>query len=218
MLVNKPMLYHYYKDSNSKGDKVDIRLTQFGAFQKIEAISSKAIDEFEKLIPSKIDRFKQLDNPIGRILEGSFAVMHSNDLWGKRRKLMSKILGINYCSKYIESMIEVVDSKIDHIKQSDVIVFDDFVKQVTILIICKILFGADIDKNMPMCKYIDPETYEVSYIPFNEFYPKVGNDEINIFTGVIGNMLPTLATNNLINPHKTSKINIKEVKRVMLKF
>ena len=55
---NKPVLHHYYKDSNKKGDKIDLRLTQFGAFHRIEAISPKAIDEFEKLIPHKIDRIE----------------------------------------------------------------------------------------------------------------------------------------------------------------
>ena len=218
MKLNKPRLHHQYLDSASKGSSIDLRLTQFGPIQKIDICSVKAINEFEKLVPSKIDRGGDNGSAVTRLVAGTFSFLQSKKQWDLRRKYMSKILAINYCSKYIGMMLQTVDKHIDQLKVGDLVNFSQIVKNTSLMIMCKILFGEDIEDNMPTGLYIDPETFEQSHMRFDEMYPKVTADEFRYYTGFVANFFPTLAYNNLINPHKTSRKNIDECTRIIREF
>ena len=131
---------------------------------------------------------------------------------------MSKILAVNYCSKHIGMMLQTVDKNIDQLKVGDSVNFNQIIKHTTLMIICKILFGQDIEDNMPTGLYINPDTFEQSQMRFDELFSKVVADEFRYSAGPMANFFPILAYNNLINPQKTSRKNIDECKRVILEF
>ena len=76
--LRKPNLHHYYMDAVSKGSSVDLRLTQYGPIQKIDVLSVKALNEFEKLVPHKIDREGDRKTVVTRLMGGSFSFLKSN--------------------------------------------------------------------------------------------------------------------------------------------
>ena len=149
---------------------------------------------------------------------GSFSFIRSTKQWDLRRKYMSKILAVNYCSKHIGMMLQTVDKNIDQLKVGDSVNFNQIIKHTTLMIICKILFGQDIEDNMPTGLYINPDTFEQSQMRFDELFSKVVADEFRFSAGPMANFFPILAYNNLINPQKTSRKNIDECKRVILEF
>ena len=217
-LSDKPKLNHWYVDAAANGSSIDLRLTQFGQLQRIDACSIKALDELEKLIPHKIDRDNQSRNAFTRMFNGSFVFQKSSKLYDLRRKYILKILSTNFCSTHIETILNAIDTKIDQIEVGDHVNFNDILKMTSFSIMCKILFGSDFEENKPKGLYINPETFEESYLGFDEMYYKISRDELRFYTGTVGNLLPTLAYNNLINPFRTSQKNINEARRVILEF
>ena len=152
------------------------------------------------------------------MMGGSFSFIRSTKQWGLRRKYMSKILAVNYCSKHIGMMLQTVDKNIDQLKVGDLVNFNQIVKNTSLMIMCKILFGLDFEDNMPAGNYINPDTFEQSKLKFDELFSKVVADEFTYYTGFVANFFPTLAYNNLINPHKTSQKNIDECRKVIQEF
>ena len=217
-LSDKPKLNHWYVDAAANGSSIDLRLTQFGSLQRIDACSIKALDELEKLIPHKIDRDNQSNNAFTRMFNGSFVFQKSSKLYDLRRKYILNILSTNFCSTHIETILNAIDTKIDQIEVGDHVNFNDILKMTSFSIMCKILFGSDFEENKPNGLYINPETFEESYLGFDEMYYKISRDELRFYTGTVGNLLPTLAYNNLINPFRTSQKNINEARRVILEF
>jgi len=141
---NKFKMQHYIDDVKSKPD-TDIYISQFGPVTLYEICSPKAFDEFERLVPEKIDRNDQEGTPIGYIAPRSFGVIESTANWNERRKFILKAIGINYASKYIPLMIETVDKWAKSVKKHESIDLNFEMNRITFGIITRILFGRDIE-------------------------------------------------------------------------
>mmetsp|Transcript_5267 Transcript_5267/g.6259 ORF Transcript_5267/g.6259 Transcript_5267/m.6259 type:complete len:193 (-) Transcript_5267:109-687(-) len=102
--------FQFYIDEIIKRPNIDVIITQFGPFLMYELSSVKALNEFEKIVPDKVDRNDDKGLFVQNIVGNSFALMRSKNDWNDRRKAIMKTIGINFASQYISLMIETVDS------------------------------------------------------------------------------------------------------------
>lgn len=141
---NKFKLQHYVDNAISKPE-TDIYISQFGSLTLYNMCSPQAFDEFERLVPEKIDRDDQKDGPTETVVPLSFALIESTANWNERRKFILKVIGINYASKYIPLMIETVDKWAKSAKKNEFIDLKFEIKKITFGIITRILFGRDFE-------------------------------------------------------------------------
>ena len=141
---NKFRLQFYLDEAIERSD-VDIVHTQIGNKIEIDPVSVKALQEFENLIPTKIDRYIDETMPVQHIWRDSFGVIQSNKSWSERRKTILKIIGINFASQYISMMIKTVDDWAKQIPIGKEVDFNFELSGITYTIISKILFGRDIE-------------------------------------------------------------------------
>ena len=214
----KGSFYHFYEEALEHAEKIDIRLTQIGPVTRLEACSIKALKEFEKLVPYKLDRRSKGLSPTTRLFTGSFALRNSDKSWLNRRTAVIKLLGNNKCSEYIKMINQTIDNQIDLVKEGEKINFGNFLSNTTFMIISKILFGSDIEENMPKGTYTDPKTKKEELLPFKDLFMKTARNEFEAFVSPFGKLFPTLAENNLIEPYKTNSKNIAEFKRTIQEF
>ena len=109
----KKSKFHYFINEALHNKGYDLRITQLASATMIDVCSVKALDEFEKLVPSKIDRIITKDSALDNLIGGSLGASLSDEKWMKRRKEMAKHIGINFCSKHIPMMIKTIDKNIE---------------------------------------------------------------------------------------------------------
>ena len=205
---HKSKFHHNIEDSlENKG--FDIQLFILGSYVYLDLCSMKAFDEFEKLVPSKIDRDDMQGIPVVNIIGGSLGVSSSDEKWAQRRKEMGKLIGINFCSQHIPLMIETMDKYIEQSPLNQEISFTKMFAKVTFEIITKIFFGKDITEGMEKMEYVCPRTGGKSMLAFGEFFPKISFDQIESFFDPIGKILSFLSNYNLIEPYKSNAKNIR---------
>ena len=201
--------FQHFIDEALSEKGYDIRLTQLGPESVIDVCSVKALDEFEKLVPSKIDRYHHRGLPIGYFLKGSLAVTRSTENWSIRRKEMIKKLAINNCSKYIPMMIEIVDKNIQNTPTNHEIDIIQFFSRITIEAVTKIFFGQSITEKMKEIAYICPKTGKKSTKKFHEFYPQIISNEFEAFIDPKGKLFSFLVEYKLVEPYITNAKNLE---------
>ena len=65
--------FHHFIQESLQNRNHDIRVTQLAAYTIIDVCSVQALDEFEKLVPNKIDRSLTVGFPLHNIIGGSLA-------------------------------------------------------------------------------------------------------------------------------------------------
>ena len=191
-------------------NNTDIKLVQFGPVILFSLCSPKALNEFEKLIPEKLDRFNHNKFLVGNIAPNSIILMQSNRRWDKRRKAILKTIGINFVSKYIPMMTKIVDEWIDEVSIGADLDLSFELNKITFRIITKILFGRDIDK-MDKCVYISPINRTKQTLNFEECYFRYFKNEFDSHLSVIGKIFSPLAKLSLIEPFKSNTANKKSI-------
>ena len=136
----------------------------------MNVLSIEALAEFDRLVPTKIDRFNQIGKfALGNIIRGSLGQSETSKEFLIRRKEAAKAIGINQISKYIPLMLEVVDEWIATVKKDERIDLSLEITKIVFKIITKILFGTDVDKMKPIL-YLSPKTGKFINMTLEEFY------------------------------------------------
>ena len=214
---NKHKMRHYVELALKDKD-YDLNITQMGDMTQIDVLSSKALTEFEKLVPEKIDRHHNGDGfPIGNILPRSLVVTESTQEWLERRKEEIKTLGINRISQYIPLMIATTDEWAKTVNRNQRIDISLEVSRIVFRVIAKILFGDDVD-TMPPIPYISYETGETKSMIFEEFYFQYTRDEFDGYLSPKGKFLPFLAKYGLVEPYKSNLKNHESFFDAIRKF
>ena len=91
--------FHHFIEESLANEGADIRLLMVGNLIAFVVCSTKGLDELEKLTPLKIDRDYEQGPPLSNLLGGSLGIAKSDERWAMRRKEMTKMIGINFCSK-----------------------------------------------------------------------------------------------------------------------
>ena len=172
----------------------------------VNTCSLRAIDEFNKLIPEKIDRHDHTGMQIVNIAPNSFGLMSSTPNWNERRKLATKTIGINFASKYIPMMVQTVDEWSKNIKTEENLDLTIELKRITFKIITKILFGRDINK-MEKCQYYSPHDGSISSLDFEDAYFRYSKDIFDTHFSALSKLIPFLATIKITEPFKSNERN-----------
>ena len=91
----------YYSELALQGKDYDVYLAQYGQLTYAEILSWSAFDEFESMVPHKIDRSDHSGgNPFGNIVKGSLGIAESTKECIERRKELIRLIGNNKISKY----------------------------------------------------------------------------------------------------------------------
>ena len=124
----------------------DFFFTLLGPQPFIYACSSKALNEFEKFIPDALDRHHHEGLLLSNFAPKSMSLLPSNKNWEDRRKHTLKVIGVNFASRYIPMMIQIVDNWISEVKIDEDYDLTGEINKISFRIIAKMLFGRDIDK------------------------------------------------------------------------
>ena len=185
----------------------DFYVFQQGANTFVNVLSIKALSEFELLLPEKIDRHNQKGGfPVGKIVNGSFAISESTKEFHERRKEASKAIGINHISQYIPLMIETTDEWIKTVKRNEKIDLSFEIMKIVFKFITKMLFGSDVDQMKPI-PYISPKTGELEDFSLEKFYLTYPRDEFDGYISLKGIFFPFLERYGLSEPYQSNLKN-----------
>ena len=116
----------------------DFYLFQHGEESRIEILSINALNEFEKLIPHKIDRHDHGNGvAIGNIIRGSFITDETSKEYNEMRKEVIKSIGTNNISQYIPLILDSVDEWTLNVKRNESINLSYEISKVVFSIITK---------------------------------------------------------------------------------
>ena len=136
--------YWHYAEMALEDNPPDLYLKFSGPRPILLMFSPKAIREFAKLVPSKIDRNDYfLDRYLGKMFYGSLASSKSTERWKLRRDTSMKMLGINFASRYIQLLVENVKEGISKLEVGKEINFTSAFTDIEFDFTCKLLFGKD---------------------------------------------------------------------------
>lgn len=157
-----------------------------------------------------MDRADQADAPAGLIAPLSFAVIESTANWNERRKYILKIIGINYSSRYIPLMIDIVDNWAKNVKKNELIDLSFEISRITFRIFSKILFGRDIEK-FENIVYKSPDDGSLTELSFEDCYFRYTKDTLAGFHSVKGKLIPGVTKYGWVEPYKSNLVNQKAV-------
>ncbi|CAI2364476.1 unnamed protein product [Moneuplotes crassus] len=135
---------HYYekiRKAPETKDK-DLRLKFEGYHPILLLLSNKAIEEFAKLVPTKIDRVNT-GRGLGRLGLGTFLLERSTKRTIMRRKLLTSFLSLNSSSRHIPAMVKYTAEVLKPLKEGEKQDFIEICNVLTFNIFTSVLFGED---------------------------------------------------------------------------
>lgn len=208
--------WDFYLDKAYKGK--DIYLSHFGYKRIFNLMSAEAFEDFDKNIPSKIDKYTDLQElSFAKTFFG--AVMHSatNADWKKRRTVFNKAIGLNYSSRYIKLMLNHAKKVFDTWNVGDSKNFIPLINKFTLSVISQILIGKDFDEKMKTMKYTNQDG-TVNEMDFYQFFPKLGKDLMAALEMPLNLCFPFLIRNNIGKVNKINYNNICEFRQTLKNF
>lgn len=114
-------------------------------------------------------------------------------------------------------MINTIDEWAKSIQKGQLLDINIELNKITFRIISKILFGRDFN-NISKCSYISPKDHSVHELSFEECYFKYAKEGFEAQFSLIGNMLPGIAENGIVDPFKTVNKNKQSLEAALKKF
>ena len=216
MRENKVGYYTIISDALSN-KAVDLRYAQMGSLHVIHVASLQGIHQFQDLLYDKIDRSDLFRNFIGKLNPGSLDQIRTNPNWKKRRESFMKVIGINFASRYIPTMIECLHKQMKKWKLNTELDFSSEISQATFNVMAIILFGNDFHDTIGKPKYthLDGKTEDLE---FCEFMNRIGGDLVKGYYSLGSMIFPILNSKNLCKPHTINIKNCAELRRVLNEF
>mmetsp|Transcript_29469 Transcript_29469/g.29089 ORF Transcript_29469/g.29089 Transcript_29469/m.29089 type:complete len:326 (-) Transcript_29469:616-1593(-) len=200
--------WSFYLDYIEEGK--DIHLSHFGYKRIFDLMSQRAFEDFDNQIPSKIDKFTDLQElSFAKTFFGALQHSPTNKDWEKRRAVFTKAIGLNFSSRYISLMIENCKKMMDTWDEGTEIDFIPEMYKLTLIVISSILLGRDFDEKIRMMNYTHLNG-EVEVITLYKFFPQLGKDLMAALEMPLNLLFPTLIRNNIGNVNKTNMKNIQE--------
>jgi len=199
---------HYYekmqKAPEMKGK--DIRIKFEGYNPLILLQSNKAIEEFTKLVPSKVDRVNT-GRGLGKVGLGTFLFEKSTKRTVMRRKILTSFLSLNSSSRHIPAMMRHTSDVLKPLKQGQSYDFIDIANVLTFNIFTSVLFGDDmVELANRVRPYQNPDG-TTSMLPLRDIIINSFKSHfVQIFHPLTATCKP-LADANIINPFKRDHEN-----------
>jgi len=208
--------FSYYLDYVDQGK--DIHLSHFGYKRIFDLMSAKAFEDFDENIPSKIDKYTDLQElSFAKTFFG--AVMHSptNKDWEMRRSVFTKAIGLNFSSRYINLMLEHAKKLMDKWDVGTEVDFIPAMYKMTLTVISSILIGKDFDEKMRIMNYTNLDG-TITKMDIYKFFPQLGKDLMAALEMPMNLLFPTLVRNNIGHVNKTNMKNIQEFRQTFQDF
>lgn len=208
--------WSFYIDYIEKGK--DIHLSHFGYKRIFDLMSQKAFEDFDNQIPSKIDKYTDLQElSFGKTFFGALQHSPTNKDWEKRRAIFTKAIGLNFSSRYISLMLENCKNMMDTWDVGTKIDLIPEMYKLTLIVISSILLGRDFDEKIRMMKYTH-QNGEVEEMTLYKFFPLLGKDLMAALEMPLNLLFPSLIRNNIGNVNKTNMKNIQEWRATFMDF
>lgn len=198
-------------EQSQKGTLPDFKLMEFGPQSQLYFSSLRAMDEFEKLVGTKVDRENHFGKGAWYLFPRSFAFRISDSNFLKRKKQVVRLLELNHCSQYLQMIHRVFEEHIDKIDTSKEVDLLTLIKSITIEVIINIMFGENCDKVIRKSTYIDYKTGTKTLLSFKDMYIKSTEHAFACYLDTKGRLFPFLAQNWLIEPFKSMRKNSQEL-------
>ena len=211
-------LYWHYVEQWMKDTQPDIYIKFLGHRPMFLFFSIQALEEMRQLQPLKIDRDDYfIDQFIGKIFPGSFAQKLSDDNWKERRNTSMRTLGINFASRYISTLVEIIDKTVKTWEKGQEMDFTAVFSSIQFTFTCKMLFGKEFELSFRVLKY---KNYKGEYEDV-DMQTMMQNLAMDTYMGLydsIGKIFPFLNKYNLVEPYKRTQENIKEFRNTLIEF
>ena len=208
--------FDYLKDADSS--KHDLRLGRMGANIYFELLSPQSLAEFNRLVPDKVDRHtSKVGIQFAPLFPEAIALKRTGKMYKTRRQIYLKLLGFNYASKFIPTMIDVMKDKINEWKEGDTIDALKELGDVALKIIVRITFGKDINSRIRPMKYTHKDG-TVEEMDFYHFFPKIMHDLLVAQFAPMNNVFPILFEKGWLYPNNINRKNGEECRKVLKEF
>lgn len=189
-------------------DNHDFWFEQEGARINLKAISPKAWQEMEQLIPAKVDRLPELIG-FGKVLRNSFISERSTTHQMNRRKTFVNSLSTNECSKYIPTMVKVAEERMDSFNETTEYELTYEMYIYTFTVFTRVIFGEDmLDLATKPVKY-ENKLGQIETKNLREQFLCILKDHLEGMLHPITSFFPSLNKKNLINPFKRNEKNLQ---------
>ena len=196
----------------------DIRLGNMGSTILFDVMSPQAMAEISHLIPDKVDRSTDREGvQFARAFLKSTALKRTEDDYKKTRTVFLKLLGFNFASKYIPTMIDVIREKVETWKEGDKIDWLHEMGDVALKIIVRVMFGKDINNRIPEMNYTK-KNGEVVKMDFYHFFPALMRDYLVAVFEPQNQIFPFLFTKGWLYPNNINERNWNELRRTVKEF
>ncbi|CAI2362619.1 unnamed protein product [Moneuplotes crassus] len=199
---------HYYekmqKATEMKGKDLRMKFEGYSPLILIQSI--KALEEFARLVPSKIDRFNT-GRGLSKVLIGTFLFERSIKRTMMRRKILTSFLSLNSSSRHIPVMMIYTIEILKPLKQGQSYDFIELANILTFNIFTSVLFGDDmVDLANKVRPYKNPDG-TTSMVPLRDIMINVFKScFMQIFHPLTATLKP-IADANIVNPFKRDNEN-----------
>ena len=215
---NVTRYWHYAELAVTTGNKYDVYLKFNGPIPMFLILSTKALQDFVKLQPTKIDREASYINRLfGKIFPKSFSHELSGDNWNTRRNTAMKTLGINFASKYIPLLVESIDACVSSWKPGDTVNFTEEFSKSQFVFTGKTLFGNDFTLTSVDYSYLN-KNGELETLNMHQIFVRLIVDVYMDYLHPLGTIFPFLNDYSLFPPYSRTYRNIKELERGLKEF
>lgn len=195
----------------------DIRIIFSGPNPIFLLYSPQAFEEFQNLVPSKVDRWGHQIKHFGRIAPRGIDQIRSTVAWRKRRDNVLHSIGINFASRYIPMMLEIFDKASEKWKVGEWVNFSHEVTSITFDVITMILFGRDIRTKVGLIEYTKRTGEVIRLDLMNYFHELVEDLEVSSFR-LVNRIFPFLAKYQLTAEHRALEKNLDTLWNVLEQF
>lgn len=208
--------WSFYLDYVEKGK--DIHLSHFGYMRIFDLMTARAFDDFDKNIPDNIDKFTDLQElSFAKTFFGAVMHMPTNKDWQTRRAAFTKVIGLNFSSRYISLMLEHAKILMDRWEAGTKLDFIPTMYKLTLTVISSILLGNDFDEKMRIMTYTHLDGTQ-EQMDIYKFFPRLGKDLMAALEMPINLLFPFLIRKNIGNVNKTNMKNITEFRNTFQDF
>lgn len=217
-IANKRFMFWHYVSLALREQPPDIYLKFVGPTPVFTLFSIKAVKEYVKQFPNRIDRSDFIDKIVGKMFMGSLGTAKTDQKWKDQRDLIMKSLGINFSSRYIPTLLKTFETTLGSLELGTEIDLTQVVSRIEFDFICEMIFGRDFKEaieNKLVYTKLDGTSEQLS---FAEMFGKIVGDIMSSAFNPIGVIFGFVSDYNLIKPYSTIKKNIREMRRGLSEF
>ena len=212
-------LYWHYAELAAYGEHhPDIYLKFTGPTSMFLMFSPKALHEFKKLQPEKIDRDSYFINRVvGKFFYKSLLQEKSTEHWKDRRNTAMKTLGINFASRYISTLVDSLDACVKKWKVGEKFDFTAAFCETQFQFTSQMMFGKDFNLNNLEFHYHN-ESGQLETVNMHTIFNKIKMDTYAGFLKPIGVMFPFLNDYNIAPTYRRIMRNVRELEKGLRAF